>query len=258
MTKVGKTLIAVLVAADLAFVFYIMSPQSDHSSGKSDVPADASVKMPALDSGANNATQVAAGAIANALPASAAVPSAASGDWGVAAAPPPRPVAVPNVLLGSHLPAASAPAIAPSAPAAAPAVPVIAANVPKEAPSVAVRQQPVKTVDVTNTRKPVDTKVRQSARIEQASNDAQSNDAHSAGANPVAAAMTEALVRQSAQLDPSLPPPDMSKTVSLHDSSDSSSRGGANPVAAAMTEQLVRQSTRFNPPVHTPSQSGAQ
>ncbi|MFC0397875.1 hypothetical protein [Paraburkholderia rhizosphaerae] len=128
-------------------------------------------------------------------------------------------------------------------------------------PAVTVRQQPVKTVDVTNARKPaVEAAARQPSRSAYASNPARSSDAHPGGDNAVAAAMTEALVRQSAKLDPSLPPPDMSKTVSLNDSPDPSNRGGANPVAAAMTEQLVRESTRFNSPVHKPAtaQPGAQ
>jgi hypothetical protein len=225
MTKVGKTLIAVLVAADLGFVFYIMSPQSDHSTRKSDAATDGSVKMAVLDPGASGGTQVAAGAIANEMPASA--PGA-----GRIAAAPPRPVAVPNVLVESGASAASV----------------------AKAPRVSVRQQPVKTVDVTNPHKPADTKASQPSRSEQAS-----DDGRSGGANPVAAAMTEALVKQSAQLDPSLPPPDMSKSVSMHDVSDSSPRGGANPVAAAMTEQLVRESSRINSPgspVHSSGQPG--
>ncbi|CAB3773810.1 hypothetical protein [Paraburkholderia humisilvae] len=254
MTKVGKTLIAALVVADLAFVFYIMSPQSDRSTGKSDPAAEGSVKTAALDPAADSAAgpaanggaQVAAGAIANELPASATAPSATGANRTIAAAPP-RPVAVPNVLLERPPAAASTRSLA-------------TASAPKETPAVTVRQQPVKTVDVANSRQSVDTKARQSSRSEQASNTGRSSDAHSSGDNPVASAMTEALVRQSAKLDPSLPPPDMSKAITLNDSPDTSSHGGANPVAAAMTEQLVRESSRINSPVHSPvpAQPGAQ
>jgi hypothetical protein len=235
MTKVGKTLIAALVVADLGFVFYIVSPQSDHSAGKSDAASDGSVKMMApLYTGKGSDPQVAAGTVASDLTASSTPPSTTSA--GSIDAAPPRPVAVPNVL--AQAPAAAA-----------------AASAAKEQKAVTVRPQPVRTVDVANNNsKPVSTNTGRSARGERTGDDGRS----SAGSNPVAAAMTEALVRQSAQLDPSLPPPDMSKSVSMHDVSDTSSRGGSNPVAAAMTEQLVRESSRINSPAHTPAQSGAQ
>ncbi|CAB3768358.1 hypothetical protein [Paraburkholderia solisilvae] len=234
MTKVGKTLIAALVVADLGFVFYIMSPQGDHSAGKSDAASDGSVKMMApLYTGKGSDPQVAAGTVASDMPGSSTLPSATS--TGSIDAAPPRPVAVPNVL--AQAPAAAA-----------------AASAAKEQKTVTVRPQPVRTVDVANNPKPVSTNTSRSARGDRTGDDGRS----SAGSNPVAAAMTEALVRQSAQLDPSLPPPDMSKSVSMHDVSDTASRGGSNPVAAAMTEQLVRESSRINSPAHTPGQPGAQ
>jgi hypothetical protein len=51
--------------------------------------------------------------------------------------------------------------------------------------------------------------------------------------------MTDELVRQSAKLDPSLPPP----TGPGRDGPD---RRASNPVAAAMTDELIRDSTRLN------------
>jgi resuscitation-promoting factor RpfA len=267
MTKVGKTIIAVLVAVDLAFVFYIISPQGEHSRSKSDESAEASAKGAALEAGvianASGGGQVTSGAIAgdaagNAAGStagntsdSAAPPSTSdAGRIATASAPPPKPVAVPNVLLqhpatpamGNAMTNATAPTVA--------AAPTSNAKEPR----VAVRQQPVKTVDVTNARMPADPKATIASRSNRAA-----DDAHSNGSNAVSAAMTEALVRQSAQLDPNLPPPDMSKSVSTRDGSDPSPHGGANPVAAAMTEQLVRESTRFNPPAHLATgQTGTQ
>ncbi|GAB7527257.1 hypothetical protein [Paraburkholderia sp. 2C] len=274
MTKVGKTLIGVLVAVDLAFVFYIMSPQIDHAGSKSDDSAEAAAKGAELEAGviasASNGAQVASGSIAGGTSDSSAPsatssagrvavapPPATSSASRIAAAPPPKPVAVPNALL-DRKPGPAAVAAA-SSPATAP-VPTASGNATQE--RVAVRQQAVKTVDVTNARKVVDAKTSVASRSERAADDAHSNASNtgsSAGSNAVGAAMTEALVRQSAMLDPNLPPPDMSKSVSMHDVSDTSSRGGANPVAAAMTEQLVRESTRFTPPAHhAPTQAGAQ
>jgi resuscitation-promoting factor RpfA len=274
MTKVGKTLIGVLVAVDLAFVFYIMSPQIEHSGSKSDDSAEAAAKGAELEAGviasASSGAQVTSGSIAgntsdSATPNStssagriaAAPPPAASNAGRIAAVPPPKPVAVPNVLLDRKSASAAVAAAPPPTPAPAPAA---AGSANEE--RVAVRQQPVKTVDVTNARKSGEAKTSVASRSERAAEDARSsasNAGSGAGSNAVGAAMTEALVRQSAVLDPNLPPPDMSKSVSMHDVSDTSSRGGANPVAAAMTEQLVRESTRFTPPTqHAPTQPGAQ
>jgi hypothetical protein len=56
-------------------------------------------------------------------------------------------------------------------------------------------------------------------------------------ANSVSSAMTNQLVKDSAKLDPSLPPP-LPKDATSHHSS--------NPVAAAMTDQLVRESANVN------------
>lgn len=53
---------------------------------------------------------------------------------------------------------------------------------------------------------------------------------------------TAALVRESAKLDPSLPPPQYVATPSADRQHATT---GANPVAAAMTDQLVRQSSSF-------------
>ena len=68
---------------------------------------------------------------------------------------------------------------------------------------------------------------------------------------------TAALVRESAKLDPSLPPPSMSSVSSMPASTGSyrqgSSSSGANPVAAAMTEQLVRQSSSFKSTAPAPA-----
>ncbi|MFM0341738.1 hypothetical protein [Paraburkholderia fungorum] len=70
----------------------------------------------------------------------------------------------------------------------------------------------------------------------------------------VSTAMTDQLVKESAKLDPSLPPPDPSM-LSTH---GGQSRRGSNPVAAAMTDQLVRQSAKLDPSLPPPHSSGTK
>lgn len=77
---------------------------------------------------------------------------------------------------------------------------------------------------------------------------------HRDGANPIASAMTDALVKQSAQLDPALPPPRPQSQPQPQFSRNDPYRPGSNPVAAAMTEQLVRQSAKLDPALPPPNQ----
>jgi hypothetical protein len=57
---------------------------------------------------------------------------------------------------------------------------------------------------------------------------------------------TDELVRASAKLDPSLPPPDMSAARAAMDQSSSKPGTGSSLVAAAMTDQLVRDSAKLD------------
>lgn len=70
---------------------------------------------------------------------------------------------------------------------------------------------------------------------------------HRHGSNPAASAITDQLVKESAQLDPALPPP-------VQPGRNDSYRAGSNPVAAAMTDQLVRQSAKLDPSLPPPNQ----
>jgi len=63
--------------------------------------------------------------------------------------------------------------------------------------------------------------------------------------------MTELLVRESAKLDPSLPPPPPTAPVELN-------RRSSNPVADAMTDQLVKESARVAPASGAQKQPGTQ
>ncbi|MGA7817578.1 hypothetical protein [Caballeronia sp.] len=63
---------------------------------------------------------------------------------------------------------------------------------------------------------------------------------------------TDELVRESAKLDPSLPPPDMSAARAAMDPRSAKPHAGSNPVAAAMTDQLVRDSAKLDPSLPPP------
>ncbi len=74
---------------------------------------------------------------------------------------------------------------------------------------------------------------------------------------PVASAMTDQLVKESAKLDPSLPPPDPSR-LSAPSAHGDRARRGSNAVAAAMTDQLVRESAKLDPSLPPPHSSGTK
>ena len=63
---------------------------------------------------------------------------------------------------------------------------------------------------------------------------------------------TDELVRESAKLDPSLPPPDMSAARAAMDQRSSKPGTRLNPVAAAMTDQFVRDSAKLDPSLPPP------
>ncbi|MGX7000532.1 hypothetical protein [Caballeronia sp. KNU42] len=72
------------------------------------------------------------------------------------------------------------------------------------------------------------------------------------GATQGARPETDELVRESAKLDPSLPPPDMSAARAAMDQRSSKPHTGSSPVAVAMTDQLVRDSARLDPSLPPP------
>ncbi|WP_211611345.1 hypothetical protein [Paraburkholderia haematera] len=67
------------------------------------------------------------------------------------------------------------------------------------------------------------------------------------GSTPVASSFTDELVKESAKLDPALPPPPQQT------SRNDPYRAGSNPVAAAMTDQLVRESAKLDPALPPPN-----
>ena len=111
---------------------------------------------------------------------------------------------------------------------------------PKQAPSTAVAS-----VNVQDSGAP---KVTPAQRAQRGQDGVDHRAITTRGATPE----TDELVRESAKLDPSLPPPDMSAARVATDQSSTKPGKGSNPVAAAMTEQLVKESAKLDPSLPPP------
>lgn len=251
MTSTRKTLLiagGLLVAA--AGTAYVMLLRADHRAIEDAGIGDSAAPVAAAPAGNDHAVQ---GTIAPPAPAAAIAPKQA------AVAPPP-------------------PAPAPAAPAAtarvdaAPAVPVVSDKPqPVTKPSAPPPKVNVVTVDAQDSTPPspppAAKPVQQAApapapaqvtqRAPRKRDGLERHVAAAPSATKSETPETAALVRESAKLDPSLPPPSMSSVSSMPASTGSyrqgSSSSGANPVAAAMTEQLVRQSSSFKSTAPAPA-----
>ncbi|HEF5151812.1 hypothetical protein UA18_04854 [Burkholderia multivorans] len=232
MTSTRKTLMiagGLLVAA--AATGYVMLLRADHraiaEAGLADSSAPGAAPAPAVATPPADDGHTAQGAIAPpvAKAASAAHPTLSASSTPAALAPAPAVAAAP-------------PAPAPARPAATPSVKVVtvdAQDAPAPAPAhAAPPQQHARRQRDGSERhaalKPATTKAEMKAETPE----------------------TAALVRESAKLDPSLPPPTMPVVATTGTAHTSTTRhgasSGANPVAAAMTEQLVRESTNLSAP----------
>ncbi|MBU9308482.1 hypothetical protein LGN04_11545 [Burkholderia multivorans] len=232
MTSTRKTLMiagGLLVAA--AATGYVMLLRADHraiaEAGLADSSAPGAAPAPAVATPPADDGHTAQGAIAPpvAKAASAAHPTLSASSAPAALAPAPAVAAAP-------------PAPAPARPAATPSVKVVtvdAQDAPAPAPAhAAPPQQHARRqrdgIERHAAVKPATTKAEMKAETPE----------------------TAALVRESAKLDPSLPPPTMPVVATTGTAHTSTTRhgawSGANPVAAAMTEQLVRESTNLSAP----------
>ncbi|WP_181155045.1 hypothetical protein [Burkholderia multivorans] len=232
MTSTRKTLMiagGLLVAA--AATGYVMLLRADHraiaEAGLADSSAPGAAPAPAVATPPADDGHTAQGAIAPpvAKAASAAHPTLSASSAPAALAPAPAVAAAP-------------PAPAPARPAATPSVKVVtvdAQDAPAPAPAhAAPPQQHARRqrdgIERHAAVKPATTKAEMKAETPE----------------------TAALVRESAKLDPSLPPPTMPVVATTGTAHTSTARhgasSGANPVAAAMTEQLVRESTNLSAP----------
>ncbi|MBN6732305.1 hypothetical protein [Burkholderia multivorans] len=230
MTSTRKTLMiagGLLVAA--AATGYVMLLRADHraiaEAGLADSSAPGAAPAPAVATPPADDGHTAQGAIAPpvAKAASAAHPTLSASSAPAALAPAPAVAAAP-------------PAPAPARPAATPSVKVVtvdAQDAPAPAHAAPPQQHARRQRDGIERHaavKPATTKAEMKAETPE----------------------TAALVRESAKLDPSLPPPTMPVVATTGTAHTSAARhgasSGANPVAAAMTEQLVRESTNLSAP----------
>ncbi|PRE29639.1 hypothetical protein C6P92_01075 [Burkholderia multivorans] len=218
-----------LVAA--AATGYVMLLRADHraiaEAGLADSSAPGAAPAPAVATPPADDGHTAQGAIAPpvAKAASAAHPTLSASSAPAALAPAPAVAAAPP-----------APAPAPARPAATPSVKVVtvdAQDAPAPAHAAPPQQHARRQRDGIERHaavKPATTKAEMKAETPE----------------------TAALVRESAKLDPSLPPPTMPVVATTGTAHTSAARhgasSGANPVAAAMTEQLVRESTNLSAP----------
>jgi hypothetical protein len=236
MTNTGKTLIIGLVLADLVVCGYLFYPREDR---KSAPPAEAALTAPdTTDSRSygesaktSNGTIVSGGDVRAPAPA-APMPTM------------PAATAAPATTL-ANIPAAE---MQPQAQLAQPTQPQTQTQVQPQPQS---QPQP----------QPQPQRYSARSKATQHAEDARSHeDLRRHGSSDVGALMTELLVRESAKLDPSLPPPPASPSPPPSSVTDREpiNRRNSNPVAAAMTDQLVKESARVTPASGAQRQPGTQ
>ncbi|WP_175716940.1 extensin [Burkholderia anthina] len=244
MTRTRKTLMiagGLLVAA--AGTGYVMLLRADHRA-------------------------IAEAGIGDSAAPAAAVAAANDGHTAEGSIAPPAAVAVPSAHVDDAVPQPAPAARASAAPASAAVVPVIAAHAPPAKPSApppAVHVVTVEPEDATPPKAKPAQPVQSAPPVQAAQTSRPSQQAdqppqhavrkrdglerHAAAATATArnaeTPETAELVRESAKLDPSLPPP---QYVPPSNPDRQHASAGSNAVAAAMTDQLVRQSSSFKAP----------
>jgi len=265
MTSTRKTLMiagGLLVAA--AGTGYVMLLRADHRAIEDAGIGDSAAPVAAAPANNDHAVQ---GAIAPPAPAPAAATAAHAGPAQKQAAVPPPP----SAPVTAPAPAPAAPARVSAAPTSVPAVPVVSEKAqPVTKPSAPPPKVNVVTVDAQDSTPPAAQPAQPAAPAQVTQRAPRKRDGlerHAAAAPAATKSATKsetpetaALVRESAKLDPSLPPPSMSSISAMPASTGSYRHGsgssGANPVAAAMTEQLVRQSSSFKSTAPAPADGG--
>ncbi|WP_027782761.1 MULTISPECIES: hypothetical protein [Burkholderia] len=261
MTSTRKTMMiagGLLVAA--AGTAYVMLLRADHRAIEDAGIGDTAAPVAAAPASNDHAVQ---GAIAPPAPAAATAPKQA------AAAPPPS-APTPAPAATARVGAAPAPAVPMVSdkpqPVAKPAAPppkvtVVTVDAQDSTPSApppapAPAAKPAQSVAPAQVTQRAPRKRDGLERHAAAAPAAQTAQTATKSETPE----TAALVRESAKLDPSLPPPPISSMPSTSASVGSYRQGsassGANPVAAAMTEQLVRESSHIKTTTPVPATGG--
>ncbi|MGF6601497.1 hypothetical protein P3T23_006239 [Paraburkholderia sp. GAS448] len=216
MTNTGKVLITGVFLAGLGFASYLLFPKGEPSTTETGSVMSGSATTTTPGPGVGDA-HVATGTVVH------AVPNIGNTD-DIETPPPPSParaLAPEPGLPARHL-----------------------ARQPQ--PEALPHQQPARRLGSADVEESFGSKAGPVSRVER-----ERDGLRRHGSNQVSTAMTDELVRESAKLDPSLPPPD------LH-GRDSPDRRGSNPVAAAMTDQLIRDSTRINRTPQQPNRPASQ
>jgi hypothetical protein len=240
MTNTGKVLIVGLLVVDLGVAGYLLFPKDDERppaatgavTGSPDVITAAKVDLRADE------THMVAGTVDAGAPP-------VGGTAQLAAVPPPQPVTVapaapPTPVVQTAPPAPTA-RPAPAAPAA-PAATVTTDASPTAAPRAKQAGTPPASRTVVSGKIKVQPQTAQ-AKSKPVLRTAQTRghkreEPRRNGTNPLSAAMTAQLVRESARPDPSLPLPPLTRSEPTGRKPD--------PVGSAMTDQLVRESSRVN------------
>jgi hypothetical protein len=259
MTNTGKTLIIGLVLADLVICAYLLYPREEK---KSAAAPEAALTAPEITDSRPAETHVIAGSIARpASPeTSAKANSNAPGGTKVSRMDVrPSPAPTPTVAPQPALPAAPALQGVPNTSVAnVPAADMqTQAQLPQvQQPTQPIQQQPVQAQQQMQPpqqgQQPQHANNTRSKTAQRGAEDSRGHDdLRRRGSSDVGALMTELLVRESAKLDPSLPPPPPTAPVELN-------RRSSNPVADAMTDQLVKESARVAPASGAQKQPGTQ
>ncbi|ADG18414.1 conserved hypothetical protein [Paraburkholderia atlantica] len=267
MTNTGKMMIVGLLVVDAGVAGYLLYPRDDQAPAVTGA-VTRSVTGAVESQPQTDTTRAIGGSVRPAQPVS---PPAARADIANNAAIAPQSAASqPESAAPAPTPAqAQAPAPAPTqaqalAPAPAqPLPPTTAAPAPSVTPeagqTASGRVDNAAPAAVARDRSKLQPYAQQRAqprpqygpRIDQTTQGRRRDDTHPNGANPVAAMLTDQLVKESSKPDPSLPMP---SGVTVPMPSDNGpgpgpgvGRGSTNPVASAMTDKLVRESSKVGP-----------
>ncbi|WP_156393205.1 hypothetical protein [Burkholderia sp. Leaf177] len=243
MRNTRKTLIITVLLAELAVGAYLVFHKGDEAT-ETHVTRDGSQQEEVSDPVLSD-THVTAGSIAGAL-------TAASSANDIAVVPKQAPIG--NVVSAEPAPPQVENAVQAPQPAAklnAEPAPAQAAANTQNAP---VSANPPVTQSAPETQ---NASVLEKRPAPVARADASRDYSRSRNPRSTTSAMTDQLVRESAQLDPALPPPNPALMVPAPVvRADPSHR--SNPVAAAMTDSLVRDSARLDPSLPPPKRPGTQ
>lgn len=262
MTNTGKMMIVGLLVVDAGVAGYLLYPRDDQAPAVTGA-VTRSVSG-AVESQPQTDTRAIGGSVRPAQPVSPPAPradiannvaiapqSAASQPESATPAPAPAPAPAPTQAQAlAPAPAQSLPATAATpAPSVTPDAGQTASGRIDNAAPAAVARDRSKLQSYAQQR--AQSRPQYGPRIDQTTQGRRRDDTHPNGANPVAAMLTDQLVKESSKPDPSLPMPSGVTVPMPSDNGPgpgpSVGRGSTNPVASAMTDKLVRESSKVGP-----------